>query len=178
MFGLCYYRLMPIAHSGHRYLFKHIIAINYKDTLYASLPSSLTCQTFRFNSSKKIDKSRVPQLKESELEEEFVHGWGAGGSKVNTDLNCVVLKHIPTGIVVKCHEQRRKEDNRKIARQRLIDKLDEFINKENSVAAQKKRLFLEKERKADAKAAKQREKKARFKAMLEKLEGGDQTKET
>ena len=47
---------------------------------------------------------KFPELKEDELEEQFVRGHGPGGQAVQTTSNCVVLKHIPTGIFVKvCH---------------------------------------------------------------------------
>lgn len=43
----------------------------------------------------------LPQLKEEDLEETHVRGTGPGGQSVNKTTNCVVLKHKPTGIVVK-----------------------------------------------------------------------------
>ena len=46
-------------------------------------------------------KYTFPELDESELEEDFVRGSGPGGQSVNKTTNCVVLKHKPTGIVVK-----------------------------------------------------------------------------
>lgn len=41
------------------------------------------------------------ELSEAELEEQFVRGDGPGGQATNKTNNCVVLKHIPSGIVVK-----------------------------------------------------------------------------
>lgn len=41
------------------------------------------------------------ELKEEDLEEDFVRGSGPGGQSVNQTANCVVLKHRPSGIVVK-----------------------------------------------------------------------------
>jgi len=49
----------------------------------------------------KHDKPDYPQLHESELEEMYTKGSGPGGQSVNKTSNCVVLKHIPTGIVIK-----------------------------------------------------------------------------
>lgn len=43
----------------------------------------------------------LPQLKEEDLEETYVRGTGPGGQAVNKTTNCVVLKHKPTGTVVK-----------------------------------------------------------------------------
>lgn len=42
-----------------------------------------------------------PELKPEDLEELFVRGSGPGGQAVNKTSNCVVLKHKPSGIVVK-----------------------------------------------------------------------------
>lgn len=44
-----------------------------------------------------LDYSKVPELIETDLEEQFIHGTGPGGQKVNKAHNCVLLKHIPTG---------------------------------------------------------------------------------
>lgn len=47
------------------------------------------------------DKSRLPVIDENDLEEQFVQGSGPGGQNVNRLQNCVVLKHIPTGLFSK-----------------------------------------------------------------------------
>ncbi|GFS30338.1 probable peptide chain release factor C12orf65, mitochondrial [Trichonephila inaurata madagascariensis] len=86
-----------------------------------------------------IDYSKFPKLDEKEVEEQFIKGSGPGGSKVNKSTNCVLLKHKPTGIVVKCHESRLLQENQKIARERLLNQLDEYYNGEMSIAAQKKK---------------------------------------
>lgn len=45
---------------------------------------------------------RMPvEVREEDLEEQFVKGGGNGGQKINKTSNCVVLKHLPTGITVK-----------------------------------------------------------------------------
>ncbi|VVC39510.1 Peptide chain release factor class I/class II [Cinara cedri] len=93
-----------------------------------------------FNCKQTIDRSKVPILNENDLEEMFVKGSGPGGSAVNKNSNCVVLKHKPTGIVIKCHESRCVEDNRKIARAKLIEKLDVIENGNESLAEQKKAI--------------------------------------
>lgn len=46
-------------------------------------------------------QDNLPVLDESDLEESFVHGQGPGGQSVNKTSNCVVLKHHPTGLIVK-----------------------------------------------------------------------------
>lgn len=49
----------------------------------------------------KKDRPALLALDESELEEQFVKGHGPGGQATNKTSNCVVLKHIPSGLVVK-----------------------------------------------------------------------------
>lgn len=109
---------------------------------------------------------QFPELVESDLEEKFVIGSGPGGQAVQKTSNCCVLKHIPTGIVVKSHESRSLESNRKTARQKLIEKLDIHINGENSFSAQ------EAKEARDAKEARKRKNKKNLeikKAFKEKM---------
>ncbi|CAH8495840.1 unnamed protein product [Schistosoma turkestanicum] len=80
--------------------------------------------------------SKYQFFNESDLYEMFVLGTGPGGQSINTTANCVVLKHIPTGIVVKCQDSRELERNRVLARRRLDDKLDVHFNGENSQVQQ------------------------------------------
>ncbi|CAL8342854.1 unnamed protein product [Lota lota] len=72
----------------------------------------------------KKDLIDLPILNEDELDEQFVRGSGPGGQATNKTSNCVVLKHIPSGIVVKCHQTRSVETNRKRAREIMRGKVD------------------------------------------------------
>lgn len=97
------------------------------------------------NSKKsKIDYSRVPVLNDHDLEVQFVRGSGPGGQAVNKTNNCVVLIHKPSGIVVKCHMHRSASQNHQEARRIMVNRLDEKINRENSVENQMKQLELKK----------------------------------
>lgn len=116
--------------------------------------------------SSKIDYSKVPKLVESEIEEDFVRGSGPGGQSVNKTANKVVIKHVPSGIVVNCHKTRSLEQNRTEARKILIAKLDELINKEDSVEAQVKRIEIEKKAKSKSKRVKLDELKKQWKDSL------------
>ena len=64
-------------------------------------------------------------IREQDLEESFVRGSGHGGQKVNKTNNCVYLKHLPTGIAVKCHVDRSRELNRFLARRELCDAVEQ-----------------------------------------------------
>ncbi|OWR51689.1 hypothetical protein KGM_212169 [Danaus plexippus plexippus] len=114
-----------------------------------------------------IDFSKVPKINECDLTEQFVRGSGPGGSAVNKNSNCVVLTHIPTGIVIKCHTSRSQDENRKMARDMLIAKLDDIINGKNSVESQKKMIEENRFKKVEYK----KKKRAEIKEKWKKREG-------
>ncbi|XP_068747458.1 mitochondrial translation release factor in rescue-like [Montipora capricornis] len=103
-----------------------------------------------FRATRVIDFVRFKHevsLKENEIEENFIKGWGKGGQSVNKTNNCVQLKHKPSGIIVKCHESRSLARNRTLAREILKQKLDFLINGKESELAQA--TSKKKKRKAD-----------------------------
>lgn len=95
-------------------------------------------------SKEKIDAlhSRMQGLGigEGDLIEKFILGSGRGGQKINKTSSCVYLKHIPTGIEVKCQQGRSREMNRYYARKELCQRLedkDKNIQSERQQAAEK-----------------------------------------
>lgn len=72
----------------------------------------------------------------SDLLEKFVRGSGAGGQKINKTSNCVFLKHLPTGIAIKCQMERSREMNRFLARRELCDQFDAIANGQASAKTQ------------------------------------------
>jgi protein subunit release factor B len=63
-------------------------------------------------------------ITEDTLLEKFVRGSGAGGQKINKTSNCVFLKHLPTGVAIKCQIDRSREMNRFLARRELCEQLE------------------------------------------------------
>jgi peptide chain release factor len=63
-------------------------------------------------------------IREADLLEKFVRGSGAGGQKINKTSSCVFLKHLPTGVCIKCQMDRSRELNRYLAKRELCDQLD------------------------------------------------------
>lgn len=72
----------------------------------------------------------------ADLSEKFVRGSGAGGQKINKTSNCVFLKHLPSGIVIKCQVDRSREMNRFLARRELCDQMDAISNGKASAKTQ------------------------------------------
>jgi len=66
-------------------------------------------------------------IEERDMEEKFVRAQGRGGQKVNKSSSCVYLRHIPTGIEVKCQKARTQAMNRFFARRILTDKIEEAL---------------------------------------------------
>jgi protein subunit release factor B len=58
------------------------------------------------------------------IEESFIHGGGSGGQKINKTENTVQLKHLPSGMVIRCGRFRERAMNRLIALRELLDRLD------------------------------------------------------
>lgn len=67
------------------------------------------------------------------------------------------------GITVKVHEHREALKNALLARERLLAKLDEQLNGDNSIANQIKRIDEARREKLDKKAEKRRDLKKAFK---------------
>ena len=66
-------------------------------------------------------------IREQDFEESFVRSGGPGGQNVNKVSTCVVLKHRPTGLIVKCQKERTQASNRYWARRMLAEKLEARI---------------------------------------------------
>lgn len=63
-------------------------------------------------------------ITEEMLLEKFILGSGAGGQKINKTSSCVYLKHLPSGIEVKCQANRSREMNRFQARKEICDTIE------------------------------------------------------
>ncbi|NWF97574.1 MAG: peptide chain release factor-like protein [Nitrospirae bacterium] len=71
-------------------------------------------------------RKRMEELNifEKDIEEKFVRSSGHGGQNINKTSTCVYLRHIPTGIEVKCMKDRSQSINRFLARRELIKKIE------------------------------------------------------
>jgi protein subunit release factor B len=75
-------------------------------------------------------------IREQDLVEKFILGAGSGGQKLNKTSSCVYLRHVVSGIEVKCQRERSRELNRFMARRELCEKLEERILGQKSARQQ------------------------------------------
>jgi protein subunit release factor B len=104
-------------------------------------------------------------IREGDLIEKFVRSQGKGGQNVNKVETCVYLKHIPTGIEVKCQRERSQSINRFLARRILADKIEAMIKGKESEEQQR----IEKIRRQKRK----RSKRAKMKMLEAKRRRGE-----
>jgi len=78
-------------------------------------------------------EERMAQLgvREDDIVEKFIRSSGPGGQNVNKTSTCVYLKHLPTGLEVKCQRQRSQLLNRSLARHILLSKIAQKIRQDS-----------------------------------------------
>lgn len=111
-------------------------------------------------------------VSEADLDEQFVRSGGHGGQNVNKTSTCVMLRHKPTGLQVKCQDSRQQGINRLAARRLLLDKIQaarqaradaeraarEKLRRQNRKRsrAAKERMLASKARRSERKASRRR----------------------
>uniref|UniRef100_A0A915N642 Prokaryotic-type class I peptide chain release factors domain-containing protein n=1 Tax=Meloidogyne javanica TaxID=6303 RepID=A0A915N642_MELJA len=98
------------------------------------------------------------QILPKDCEEQYIRGWGPGGSCVNSSSNAVLLKHKPTGCFVKME-------------------VDKHLNGENSYSVQFDRIISQIEEKTKKSSQRKRQTMAELKAEGEMIREINREKE-
>lgn len=106
------------------------------------------------------EKMNALKVREEDIEESFIRSGGKGGQNVNKTSTCVYLKHLPTGIEVKCQEERSQALNRYKARVILLRKIETLFKGKESEERQRIEKLRQQKRK--------RSKRAKEKILAEK----------
>ena len=91
-------------------------------------------------------------IREADLRESFIRSGGPGGQNVNKVATCVVLKHLPTGLVIKCQKDRSQAMNRYFARAILVERLESQLHGRQSEAARRMAKIKRQKRKRSKRA--------------------------
>ena len=71
-------------------------------------------------------------IAEADLQEWFIRGGGPGGQKTNKTSSTVCLRHKPTGLEVRCAQERSQSLNRYLARRELCERIATKIHGEKT----------------------------------------------
>jgi protein subunit release factor B len=85
-----------------------------------------------------VKRMKKLRIREEDIQEDFIRGSGPGGQKVNKTSSTVMLRHLPSGVEIRCQRDRSQVMNRHWARMELCDRLESILN-EARMAAQNER---------------------------------------
>jgi peptide chain release factor len=102
-----------------------------------------------------LERMAALDVREEDIEEQFVRSSGAGGQNVNKVSSCVLLHHRPSGIRVRCQKERSQGLNRFLARRILLEKV-EFLRRGAAVEAQQRIAKIRRQKRRRSRRAKLR----------------------
>ncbi len=117
-------------------------------------------------------------VSEKDLEETFIRSSGPGGQKVNKTSTCVFLRHIPTGLTVKCQRERSQALNRFLARRILLDRVERrqkgVISREKERVEKIRRQKRKRSKRAKEKVLEEKRFQSKKKRLRTPVEDSDQ----
>ncbi len=117
------------------------------------------------------EKMESLEIREEDIEESFIRSSGKGGQHVNKTSTCVYLKHLPTGIEVKCQEERSQALNRYRARVILTNKIEQLVRGKESEEIQRIEKIRRQKRKRSKRAKEKMLAEKKITAEKKKLRG-------
>jgi protein subunit release factor B len=116
-------------------------------------------------------------VKADEVAEQFIRGAGAGGQQINKTSSTVVLRHLPTGVEVRCQRERSQSVNRLLAWVELAGKLErrrtEAASRKKSERELVRRQTRQKSRGQKARMIESKKHRAKHKSSRGRVSGGD-----
>jgi protein subunit release factor B len=99
-----------------------------------------------------VERMGALGVREADIDEQFVRSSGAGGQNVNKVSSCVLLHHRPSGIRVKCQQERSQGLNRFLARRILLEKIEAARSAVKSAAEQQREKLRRQKRRRSRRA--------------------------
>ena len=119
--------------------------------------------------TERMDKLHIT---DADLVEKFILGSGKGGQKLHKTASTVYLKHVPSGLEIKCQYSRSRDDNRYFARERICEKLHSIISDEKTKEQQRseklKRQKKRRSRRSKQKMLDEKSKQGQLKGLRKK----------
>ena len=126
-----------------------------------------------------IERMAALDIREEDIEEQFVRSSGAGGQNVNKVSSCVLLHHRPSGVRVRCQKERSQGLNRFLARRILLEKIESLRRGAALEAEQRiakiRRQKRKRSRRAKLRLLEQKRRRGEMKALrsVVRLDGED-----
>jgi len=112
-----------------------------------------------------------------EVDERFIRGAGPGGQKINKTSSTVVLRHGPTGVEVRCQQERSQTANRDRAWALLCEKLEERVRAARAAVVdareEERRRTRPKSRGQKVRMVEAKRHRAKHKARRGRVSGGE-----
>ncbi|MBT3865428.1 peptide chain release factor-like protein [Candidatus Peregrinibacteria bacterium] len=124
-----------------------------------------------------LKKAIELKIREEDCTEDYVVGSGKGGQKVNKTSSCVILKHLPSGTMVRCQKHREQSRNRLSAYKLLILKIEDQIKGSKSDRAKAIFKFRKQKQRRSKKAKEKILKDKAHRSKLKKQRGDVETVE-
>ena len=162
--SICRYRLFGSSNDLLKYKQRIVVELKACDLDESFVKGSGMIPVYTALPDLKLSRIRIPN---SDTVVFLRNMLGKGGQKINKVRNCVLLTHLPTGLQVRTQKTRSLDDNRRVARKLLLQKLDDHVN--GSLSKQNEKIAQLRRKKANRRA----KSKQKYATADCKLDGND-----